>query len=178
MPVLVDGFNLLHAARDAGPDEAVGQLRLCEWLAAWSQARRELVTVVFDGAQPPRGYAQQLRQTGIHVLHSGAGRPADDLIIEEIRRSTAPRRLRVVSSDRQIRKAARARGCRDSDSLTFFRQMWRGLHRKAPSAERSDEPPSGLERLSREERDSWLREFGFAPERLPEAHRQEPGSAR
>ncbi len=164
MPILVDGFNLLHAARAVGPAIDLGQLRLCELLGQWSRLTGESVTIVFDGMPPPAGYAEQLCRTGITVQHSGTNRTADDWIIEAIQQSTAPRRLIVVSTDRQIRQAARRRRCDDQKAESFFRQVWAQLARDRLRPGQPNEPQAKRHGLDDSQTDRWLREFDLDQE--------------
>ncbi len=111
MPVIIDGYNLLHAARRYDEDGDLGRGQLCQLLGRWGRVARQEVLVVFDGAAPPEPLGRQLHGVGIEVIYSGPGRSADDLVVERIDASSAPRRLMVVSSDRQVRRAARRRRC-------------------------------------------------------------------
>ena len=81
MPVLIDGNNLLFAARDVDdPERPLARSGLCEWLRRWSIRSGERVTVVFDGPMPSASLARQIAGDGIDVVYSGAGVKADDVI--------------------------------------------------------------------------------------------------
>jgi predicted RNA-binding protein with PIN domain len=161
MPVVIDGYNLLHAARGVEGGSQLGRRQLCEMAAAWSQKVGEAVLLVFDGATPSDALASQLHAEGVDVLYSGAVRSADEVIGEQIRASSAPRRLMVVSTDRAIRQAARRRRCRSATSAEFLELMVRVLSRppRLPA-----EPPEKRKGTPPDEVDDWLRRFGFDPE--------------
>jgi len=161
MPVVIDGYNLLHAARGVEGCSQLGRRQLCEMVASWSQRVGEPVLLVFDGVAPSDALAGQLHAEGVDVLYSGAGRSADEVIGEQIRASSSPRRLIVVSTDRAIRQAARRRRCRHATSAEFLELMVRVLSRppRVPS-----EPPEKRKGTPPDEVDDWLRRFGFDPE--------------
>lgn len=158
MPVIIDGYNLLHAARRCDEDGDLGRGQLCQLLGRWGRVARQEVLVVFDGAAPPEPLGRQLHGVGIEVIYSGPGRSADDLVVERIDASSAPRRLMVVSSDRQVRRAARRRRCGQVGSADFFEQVLRVLARGRRS---EPEPPEKRAGPAPEEVDEWLRRFGY-----------------
>ena len=154
MPYLIDGNNLIYALADAG--RQVGRGGLCKLLALLPA--RESVTVVFDGPPPPEPMARQIEQTGITVQYS-SGRPADEAIIEHIGANSAPRRLAVVSTDREIRRSARRRRCKSVTSEDFAILLERLTQ---PPAHRSpSEPPEKTNGLGGKRVDEWMKEFGF-----------------
>jgi len=154
MPHLIDGNNLLFALADVGID--VGRAGLCELLAGTLGGER--VCVVFDGAPPPGGMARQITATGLEVRYS-IGRTADEIIVARITADTAPRRLTVVSSDREIRRAAERRRCLVETSQEFARRLKRLAEpRQRPAA---PEPPEKRRGLTAEQTEHWMREFGL-----------------
>ena len=155
MPYLIDGNNLMHAMSDEGVD--VGRHGLCELLAVLVASDRH-VHVVFDGAAPPDGVAAQIALSGVEVSYA-APRSADDVIADCIASNTAPRRVTVVSSDRQVRSAGRRRRCKLASSQDFSRPL---LKLNAPDRSPGpSEPPEKRNGLSDEQSDQWLREFGY-----------------
>lgn len=167
MPFLIDGNNLIHALAEI--DRSVERLGLCMMLRPLID-RGERVEVVFDGPPPPPGLAEQIDQTGAAVRYSPAA-PADEDIIESLRAHSAPRRLVVVSSDREIRKAARARKCRWSSAENFARKLVDLQH--APPQAPPDEPLAKHAGLDEADRDFWYRKFGLDDEAGP-AHNNAP----
>jgi predicted RNA-binding protein with PIN domain len=99
MPVIVDGNNVLGAARLA----AEAKRQLVRDLARYARAKRTKVVCVFDGAEP-ESFGKQLG--AVSVVFSGAG-AADEVIA---RRTAAGAGWRVVTGDRGL--AARVGGRR------------------------------------------------------------------
>jgi len=165
VPFLIDGNNLIHALRQAGIE--VGRVGLRQLLGRLSSGG-EKVQLVFDGPPPAEVPGGQSDDRGLEVAYSAA-RSADELIVERIAGDTAPRRLTVVSSDREIRRAARRRRCRLATSQDFIEFLLRALVRRAKS--RPAEPPEKRKGLTAEQARRWLRELGL-DEASP--HRGEP----
>jgi len=158
VPFLIDGNNLLHAAWNLeDPDRLIGRSGLCRALGEWAERKRESVLVVFDGAAPPRGLAEQIVDPRIEVRYSGHI-SADDVLISVLETHTAARRLTVISSDRRIASAARRRRARSVRSGDFWIQLVRDL---AARPMRPREPREKAHGLDLEGRKQWLREFGL-----------------
>jgi hypothetical protein len=151
MPVLIDGNNLIFALPDS-----VGRSGLCDKLSTLLEKEPQ-ICVVFDGPPPPGGLAGQIEATGIEVRYS-AGRTADEVIMELISAHTAPRRLTVVSSDREIRKAARRRRCMVLTSPQFAKQLQEESPRPSPPFQEPKEKQRGL---TEQQSSEWLKEFGL-----------------
>ena len=156
MPLIIDGNNLLHAPMPpalAGLDEA----RLCRLLADGPWRRRRMV-VVCDGAPGP---LQQVESpdAAVEIVYSGPNRSADDVIIKMIDSDSAPRRLVVVSNDRQIQRAARRRRAKVSTCEQFIRQLAAMANAAAaePAKPRKPRRPG----LSETDVDEWLELFGL-----------------
>jgi len=163
MPLLVDGYNLLYAFQQSrwGSDR-VGRTALCRLLGDWTDSRSEPVTVVFDGAKPPDLLAKQLGDPRITVLYSGL-RTADHVLVELIEGSTAPRRLRVVTGDHEIRAAAVRREAVAIQPAEFCAELCRPEVAEAG-------PPQGCERpevAAGGDLEHWLGEFGYDPASEP-----------
>ncbi len=154
MPIIVDGNNLMFALRKAGQD--VGRDGVATLLAPLASGK-ERVCVVFDGPAPRFGN-RELAQTNLEILYS-FDRSADELVLERITANTAPRRLVVVSTDREIRKAAQHRGCQDITSEDFVPLLFKMLERQ--SRPRVREPSEKREGLSPEEAEKWIKDLGL-----------------
>ena len=156
MPFLIDGNNLMHAMAAAGKD--VGREGLCRLLAPLVTAGQPVHTV-FDGPAPPAGVANQIATTGVEVEFS-LGRPADKLILKAIAADSAPKRLTVVSTDREIRAAARKRRCKGITSEAFAADLMQ-LNVAPPRDSGPAEPHEKRHGLTPDQTRHWLREFGF-----------------
>ncbi len=160
MPVLIDGNNLLFAAQAAGdPDHRLGRDGLCAALSAWALRMRQRVRVVFDGPAPSEGFQAQLARDAVEVSFSGAGVSADEALIDLLARDSAARRIAVVSSDREIARAARRRRARPMKSEAFWARLQDDLQR--PARLPNPEPREKRAGLSANATDHWLRELGL-----------------
>jgi hypothetical protein len=155
MPLIIDCYNVLHVAMPpmlAGLDEA----GLCRAIDRTTWARSG-VTLVADGRPKPLR-AQVSPVQSVELIFAGSSRSADDVIIQHIRSSSAPRRLTVVSSDRQIATAAQRRRCRVWSSESFINRLCEQL-RKSPGQNQPSDRPH-VERLPPELVDRWLKAMG------------------
>lgn len=160
MPVLVDGNNLLFATRKVeDPDRLLGRSGLCHALGDWAARTGERVHVVFDGPRPTRDLVRQIRHPSINLTFSGAGRSADAVLIQMIEADSAARRLVVVSSDREIMRAAKRRKARPVKSDEFWISVRNDLAKEPPQRLEPEEKRHGLEPTDTER---WLREFGLS----------------
>jgi len=157
VPVIVDGNNLLHVARQAeqaGP--LLGRSLLCHKLGRWAQRRRERVHVIFDGPAPNQELAEQIRGPIIQVSYSGSS--TADAVLKSILESDSAARRLLVSSDREIARAARRRRARVMRSDEFWALVRLDLARPLPPRVEPREKWAGLEPAAT---DQWLREFGL-----------------
>ncbi len=153
MPHLIDGNNLMHAI-----GSSVGRESLCALLADLPTDQHP-VCVVFDGPSPPAGVARQIEQFDVEVVYA-APKDADTILLMRIANNSAPRRLTVVSTDRQIRQAARRRRCQSVRSEDFAKTLLR-TPRTGPNV--PPEPAEKQDGLAPHQTREWLREFGFDP---------------
>jgi uncharacterized protein len=165
VPVVIDGNNLLYAARAAGTSSLlIGRSMLCDTIGRWSKRTGERVHIVFDGPAPDAALATQIGNPAIEVSYSGPGRTADTVITYLINADSAARRLLVVSSDHAIIRAAKHRRARASRSEDFWSELTRDLARAAPT---ECEPKEKGDGLSPEATDEWLDVFGLKEVRPP-----------
>ncbi len=173
--LIIDGYNLLHAAGLARRRYGPGQLQRCraQLLAYLAKhltgAERERATIVFDAAEAPPGLPRQLTAAGIAVRFAAPGKDADDTIEELIAAHSAPRQIRLVSSDHRLQRSAQKRRGNFTDSEDFVQE----LDRRGPISDEGPtqpEPPAAGKqtatgkRTSETETDRWLRVFGEMPE--------------
>lgn len=133
--LLIDGYNLLHAAglgrRDYGPGDLQRcRERLLRYLVAkLTAAEIARAAVVFDARDPPpdRPAEQEFRK--LKVLFANPGGDADVLIQNWLSEHSAPKRVTLVSSDHQLQRAARRHRAEFIDSERFFEQLERRRNR-------------------------------------------------
>ena len=161
MAIIIDGYNVLHASRWLGSSwKGVDRGEFCQLLGRLAGYSGEKITVVFDAvAAGPDLDAS--RAGNVEVIYSGHDRTADDVIIQMIKASSGPRDLTVVSSDREIKDAARRRGCKVRSAGEFIKASSHLLARA--QTEQNREPSEKEKGLTRSETDQWLSEFGIDP---------------
>jgi len=123
MPLLVDCYNVLHVTMPpplAGLDEG----GLCRAIVAAGLHRDGTAVVVADGRPKPLGETAS-PVAGVELIYAGAERTADDVIIERIGADSAPRRLTVVTNDREIVRAASDMGVGVLTVFAFSSENWR-----------------------------------------------------
>ncbi len=129
--LLIDTYNVLHtqtAHRSLHDEPTPGHLAV---LIAASRFRRDRAVLICDGSPHPehlgpsaeRRAELRFRVEGVEIVYAGPGRDADSLIERWIARDSAPRRLRVVSSDRRLVRAAKAARARPVASDGFLRTL-------------------------------------------------------
>ena len=160
--LIIDGYNLMHAAGLARDSYAPGvlercRLRLLSLVAGLlDEQQRERTTIVFDAKDAPAGGSRQDMFQGILIEYSPPGQEADDVIELLIRQHSAPKQLLVVSSDHRLHKAARRRRAHARDSDRFLDDCERRARKR--SATTPDLKPD--EDLSPGMLEAWLTAFG------------------
>lgn len=163
--LLIDGYNLLHAAglarRSYGPGEFDKTRRRLLKLLAGQLFPRELqrTTVVFDAPEQSLGPSPPTVIHGIRVIFAGGEGDADAVIERLIESNTAPRRLHVISSDHRIQRAARRRRSKFFDSDQFLDRI---VRRRGPAERaRRAEPLEKQQGLTAPgEIEAWMKAFG------------------
>jgi predicted RNA-binding protein with PIN domain len=185
--LLIDGYNLMHAAGIAKKVARPGELerwrhRLVKRVSQNLKPAERLVTiVVFDAKESPDFGGREQLVEGIQVRYPAPGHEADELLEEMIAEHRFPQRLRVVSSDHRIQRAARRRHAKFLDSDKFLDELDERQrpgrpekpempppapvrHAPAPksSGPRPESAPSGSQSIKPEKGDAdyWLKEFG------------------
>lgn len=154
---IIDGNNLLHTIyKVAGDTESINDVGLCRAISRMLGLTGEKGEIVFDGSGPPdkSGFDHI---ANLEISFSGLRSEADTVIEGKIKASTAPRNLTIVSSDRQIRKAARARKAMSVKSENFWIDLQKQLNRKATVKE----PTEKRQGISDSETEQWLDLFGL-----------------
>ncbi|HKY33940.1 MAG TPA: NYN domain-containing protein [Candidatus Polarisedimenticolia bacterium] len=160
MPYLIDGSNLLGAARDRRLGLPRDEEGLVARLASFAEARSARVVAVFDGPAEGRGPAGRASRAGrVKVFYSGSGRAADDVLVDRVRRESAPADWIVVTSDNDLRRRVRSAGGRVMGCREFSETMARALDRRSGAVE--DKPLPG----DVEEWEAWFRRGRGDPER-------------
>ncbi len=157
MPLIIDGYNLLHSIHKADEDsDAISDIQLCRIVDTFLTQTGQKGEIIFDGTGPPdKEKFDNMKK--LDVLFAGPGKDADTVIENKIKASTDAKRLTVVSSDRRVLQAARARRAAVIKSNVFWNNLQRQLSRKKTVRE----PPAKRQGLSESETEQWLRIFGL-----------------
>jgi len=153
MPLFIDCYNLLHAPMPpslAGLDEDA----LCRVLASSPWAGDRMV-VVCDGMAKPGVPSSPV--ASVELIYSGTQRSADDVIIDMVDANSAPRRVYVVTNDREIQKAVKRRRAQVISTGAFIR----ALAASRPASAKIDSVTRHRPALPEGEVNQWLKEFGI-----------------
>ena len=156
MFLLIDGHNLIGQMAGLRLDDPDDEAKLVALLRAYrvrEQRRAKIppnITVVFDHGLPG-GQSPELSGGGVNVVFAFAGRNADSILCERIREARDPRQLMVVSSDREIVAAAKAKRVRVMRAEVFAARIEGPSETAEPVQEKT---------LSPEEVEEWLHIFG------------------
>jgi predicted RNA-binding protein with PIN domain len=174
---IIDGYNLMHAAglargKMVGKQLELARLRLMQRLAyQMTKEERAGTTVVFDAKALLEVSTQDELIEGIRVRYPEPGHEADELIEHMIAVDPQPRKLRIVSSDRRLHRAARERMAVSIPSDRFLDELdeRRPMHTEgsAPTSRKAQVPlpPKNAEargdaKANAGDVDYWLQEFG------------------
>lgn len=146
MPFLIDGHNLVGRTPGLSLTDPHDEAELVRRIQRYCRRHRRRATVVFDSGVVG-GPSRALSTPEVEVVFAPAGRRADDVIRERLRKARDPAGWTVVSSDREIQQAARQVGARVVSSEEFVADM------QAPSPAA---PEERTPRLSEEEIQEWL----------------------
>lgn len=178
--LIVDVFNVLHAAPKAAPELGMagsgGLVRLGRAIPL-SRFGGEPAWLVCDGTAGGLGarLAEQVNTDLVHVICAGPGKDADALIEQQLDHLERAGRLggvMVVSNDRRVQAAAVGVRARWMSSDAFLSALADDLRRRGRAEhQRTGGRPelAAREALDEGAAAAWLREFGFAGPATPAA---------
>jgi hypothetical protein len=158
MPTLIDGHNLLYAVLKYEEFADMNIDYLCQAISKYLKRIKEKGHIIFDGDMPLKPGQTRTNYPALKVSYCGIDTDADTIIIEKINASSAPKRITVISSDREIADAARLRKAKAIPSDQFWHLLMEKIqqrHRPAP------EPREKRQGLTESETDLWMKKFGF-----------------
>lgn len=151
---IIDGYNLLKLVeRTSDEFEGLSQAELCLFIAGFMKIMKQQGVVVFDGVNPDKN-SNFKGMSNLEVIFAGGGKDADSLIEKKIEYDTAPKRLFIVSNDRRIKNAARARGCSAVNSDKFWLDLQKAMKKK-----RNFEPDEKRRGLDEAQTKYWMEYF-------------------
>jgi predicted RNA-binding protein with PIN domain len=163
MRTLIDGYNVMFAAgllgKTFGPDgfRRVRTRFLNDLASRLGPVEAHLTTVVFDAKKVFEGLPSQVRHKGITVFFAVDNPTADERIAELIREHSDPKKLTVISSDNQVRTAAKRRRASSVTADDFLTKLDQAIQKRAEAARASAPEKPGT--VSEAESAFWLREF-------------------
>lgn len=163
--LLIDGYNLMHAAGMARLQYGPGDLQRCRerllrYLATHlSPAETARALVIFDAREPPPDRPSRLIVHGMTVLFANPGGDADVALQEALAEHPAPRRVTLVSSDHALQQAARRHRADYVDSEDFISTLAE-RRRRGPAAPSSDANEKPSDQLTAAEAEHWSCYFG------------------
>ncbi len=152
---LIDGHNLIGHMPNLRLDDPNDEEKLLEYLRRYRARTGHQLTVVFDAGQSYHP-ATTKKQGGITVQFAPHGKTADQIIMRRLRKVKNPPEVKVVTSDRAIRQAARQRRVGVVSAREFGQQLLQ-LSTVAQTTEEKDSQANI--RLSAAEVDEWLEIF-------------------
>jgi len=129
MHIIIDGYNLIRQSDSLRRVERLsleaGRDELIRRVAAYRRSRGHRVTVVFDGWMTGPAREERHRRDSVHIIYSGRGETADE-VIGRMARAERGREIVVVSSDREVAEGAMKAGGVAISSPEFERRMGDG----------------------------------------------------
>lgn len=161
--LLVDGYNVIktdpYLRRREQVSLEAARLSLEQTLRTHAGRSAAFVTLFYDGDEALEHLPENREQGFLQVVFSHPPEKADDLIKQAIQRQHGSKRVRVITSDREIRRFARQHKLRSTPSSEFVDE----LASQSQSPALAETPPP-LEydpdpRLAPEEVDAWEQLF-------------------
>lgn len=171
--LLIDGYNLLFAlgwtpVRRPRPSDSEVTLRQCrERLSAELTGRLPGTmlgksVIVYDSANTRNGLPMHQYSRGTHLYFSIAYNSADEALQEILQYHPSPKQLVLISSDHAVQRKATARGARCiesedwEDAIDLFCDS-----ESSSNVEKDVELEIKTQTIRADEREDWLRRFGF-----------------
>lgn len=188
MRLIIDGYNVMHAAGLMQPRFAPNQFRharqrfLGDLAVLLEEAEVGKTTVVFDAKNAPAHLPPSVPHKGLTALFAVDVPDADERIEALIRVHSTPKTLTVVSSDLRIRKATQRRKARALTADEFLVELDRRRSERprltlGSTPQKAPEPPPPQRPADPAEAAHWRQVFGEldAQPETAEALRGRPG---
>ncbi len=155
MTLLIDGHNLIPHIPGISLEDPDDEGQLIKLLQEYCRLRRKSVEVFFDRAPAGRAGIKRYGQVRVQFVRSGV--TADEAIMARLKKlGKRAKNAVVVSSDRQVRQAARAVHAEVITSQAFAAE-WQRLTEEAPQLDPRNRT------LSEEEVAHWENLFKGGP---------------
>ena len=151
MIVIIDGHNLIPHLPGLSLSDEDDETQLIRLLQEYGRLRRRSIEVFFDRAPTAQAGVRRFGRVQAHFVRSGV--TADDAIMARLRSlGKRAKNVQVVSSDRQVQRAAKAAHATVISSDEFAVD-WQKLADEEPGLNPRDRL------LSEKEVDAWERLF-------------------
>jgi uncharacterized protein len=163
--LIIDGYNLMHAAGIARRSYGQGDLERCRnqlnRLLKDSLGRDAIsrTSVVYDAFESISDVNRSQDHNGLHVLYAPKGTDADTEIERLLNQHSSPKQVLVVSSDHRLHRAARRRKASCVDSEDFLTGIQSSSTADNPPAPQSPPQKNVLHDAAEEQLQSWADEF-------------------
>jgi len=164
MLVVIDGYNLLAQSNYKSRDELLKELKKYQNLQGHS------VTVFFDGTHRGTSYGDRYMEGGVLIIFSPLNVTADEMI-EEFLESSKQSNIVVVSSDRRVQSAAKAKKLSYLESKDFLFKL-----KHTPTTDKNSSPKPWMEGRTTEEEGERPTKKGGNPRKLSKKIRQKQKS--
>ncbi len=165
MHYLIDGHNLIGRMPDIDLADPNDEVKLVLKLRGWAAAQRQRkLTIFFDGGLPG-GRSQRMSSSNVKVIFAPAGKTADLLIINQIKRVKNPAEFILISSDQQIIRAAQARSMKFWRSESFVKRLSQEQSERYAAPEEESPATAVDPTISASDVAEFMELFGPVPEK-------------
>ncbi|MDO9515826.1 MAG: NYN domain-containing protein [Syntrophales bacterium] len=151
MHIIIDGYNLIRQSDSLRRLERLslerGRGELIRRVAGYRRLRGHKMTVVFDGWMTGPAEEERLREDGVHIVYSGRGETADE-VIKRMARAERGSEIIVVSSDREVADSAVKAGGVAISSPEFEERMGEEETKGMPDDDETPEEDDDLPPIS------------------------------
>jgi predicted RNA-binding protein with PIN domain len=131
------------------------RLELLEMLADFVETKKARVHVVFDGAPEPH-YPEGSTYHGVKISYSPKGQDADQKIRKIVQKTSNPKEIVIVTSDRSLASYTKVCSAKHMYSVEFLDLLAEEKIKQRAKKKEEKPPVKG-------ELNEWLRYFGFKP---------------
>ncbi len=110
MNLIIDGYNLMNMVSIKGSSLEEKREKFISLISEFCSVNKTNVIIVFDGAGQESQHRGYEKRGKVKLVFSAKGETADDVIMETVGKKKNAKDFLVITSDRQIRNFAAARG--------------------------------------------------------------------
>lgn len=161
---LIDGYNLIfviHRGKSLADDIEKRRDDLLRMLDRYAERHGTRIEVVFDSKERIFPHGRMERRGRVQKVFTSPTRSADDYLIDKINSTKDKQSITIVSSDRQILRAAEQNRVAFITSSDFLRQLIVDLESSKNLSAEDREKTDGL---SADQVEAWMKEFGIEDE--------------